>query len=150
VPGRTDFWADRSHPLSCRARRFFYGLSGHSRAAVSARAATFSFAVRSPPRRNVRARRNLFRLSGHILAARQFFFAVRSHPRSSVLAQIFFWPRSFFFCRPVSSAQNLLTFCGAWNLCSTPFQNPAQYFFSFYCLKNLLFTAQSRQKFEFF
>jgi hypothetical protein len=86
----------RIHSAAGRAD-FFYGLSGHSRAAVSARAATFSFAVRSPPRRNVRARRNLFRLSGHILAARQFFFAVRSHPRSSVLAQIFFGRAVFSF-----------------------------------------------------
>jgi hypothetical protein len=150
VPGRTDFWADRSHPLSCRARRFFL------------------WVVRSQPSSCVSPRSNIFfccpvASAQKCQGAQKSFQAVRSHPRSATIffccpvasAQQcaradFFWPRSFFFCRPVSSAQNLLTFCGAWNLCSTPFQNPAQYFFSFYCLKNLLFTAQSRQKFEFF
>jgi hypothetical protein len=38
-------------------------------------------------------------------------FAVRSHPSSSLLVQKFFL-RSFFFCRPVSSTQNLFDFCG--------------------------------------
>jgi hypothetical protein len=151
VSGHTAFWADRSHPLSCRARRFFL------------------WAVRSQPSSCVSPRSNIFfccpvASAQKCQGAQKSFQAFRSHPRSAanffllsgrIRAAVcsrrnFFWPRSFFFCRPVSSAQNLLTFCGAWNLCSTPFQNPAQYFFSFYCLKNLLFTAQSRQKFAFF
>jgi hypothetical protein len=114
VSGRADFWADRSHPLSCRARKFFFGLSGHSRAAVSgravfgltgrirtavsARAATFSFAVRSPPRRNVRARRNLFRLSGRILAAQQIFFGCPvASAQQSARAEFFFGRAAFSF-----------------------------------------------------
>lgn len=67
----------------------------------------FSFAqlfrsLRSKPSFAVRSHRRY--------AANLFFLAVRSPPRSSLLAQnYFFGPRSFFFCRPVSSAQNFLT-----------------------------------------
>jgi hypothetical protein len=126
------------------------------RAAASGHAESFFWVVRSQPRSSVRARRNYFlAVRSH---PRSIFLAVRSHPHSSQPAQIFFG------C-PVASAQQCQaaqkffftvrshlrgSFFGAWNLCSTPFQNPAQYFSSFYCLKNLLFTAQSRQKFKFF
>jgi hypothetical protein len=126
------------------------------RAAASGHAESFFWVVRSQPRSSVRARRN-------------YFLAVRSHPRSiffgcpvasaqqSARAD-FFWLSGRIRAAVSGGAEIFFlvgshlrgSFFGAWNLCSTPFQNPARYFSSFYCLKNLLFTAQSRQKFKFF
>jgi hypothetical protein len=101
--------------------RAVFGLTGRIRSAVSARAAKFSFVVRSPPRRNVRARRNLFGLSGRILAAQQFFFGcpVASAQQSAradffLAAQLFLLPSGLICAEPFD-------FFGAWNLCSTPF-----------------------------
>jgi hypothetical protein len=146
-------------------QNLFFGSSGHSHAEMSGRAEIFLWlscrilaavsprsiflAVRSHPRSRQ--------------PAQHFFLAVRSHPRSSQPAQNFFW-LSGRICAEVSGGAEFFLFCpsglicaalfdfffDAWNLCSTLFQNPAQYFFSFYCLKNLLFTAQSCQKFKFF
>jgi hypothetical protein len=60
---------------------------------VSARAAKFSFAVRSPPRRNVSPRSKIFfccpvASAQKCQGTQKSFWAVRSHPRS---AAIFFW-----------------------------------------------------------
>jgi hypothetical protein len=66
--------------------------------------------------------------------------------------------------RPVTFAQHLLTFVALGisaalinamsgrvsHFFGTPFQKPAQYFFSFYCLKNPLFTAQTVRNLIFF
>jgi hypothetical protein len=102
------FFTDRSHPLNCVSPcSFFFWVTS---AEMSARVVKFSFAVRSPPCRNVRARRNLFRLSGRIVTVQQIFFGCPVASTQQSARADFFWPCSFFFCRPVSSAQNLLTF----------------------------------------
>jgi hypothetical protein len=130
VSGRADFFlAVRSQPSSSVRARVF-GLTGRIRIAVSVRAAKFSFAVRSHPRSSQPV---------------QFFFGCPVASRRSVRRR-----RNFFYCSSGLICAALFDFFSAWNLCSTPFRNSVQYFFSFYCLKNLLFTAQSRQKFKFF
>jgi hypothetical protein len=53
-------------------------------------------------------------------------FAVRSPPRSILLAQIIFFAAFSFVVRShLRRNFVLIFFCGAWNLCSTLFQNPA-------------------------
>jgi hypothetical protein len=152
VSGRADFWKTGRIRSAAGRADFFFGLSNRCRAASGAQKFSFGLSGRCPlsfvsPRskKNLffcpvtsaqkcqggRARRFFlsFGLSGRFRAAvsqRRIIFFLSSHIRAAVCSRkiIFFGPRSFFFCRPVSSAQNLLTFYGAWNLCSTPFQNP--------------------------
>jgi hypothetical protein len=108
---------------------------------------------------------NLFFLGRPITAAQQCqgaqkkFLGSSDHFRAAVSGRA-----AIFLGRPVTSTQLLLTFVAlgisaslinamsgrVTHFFGTPFQNPAQYFFSFYCWKNLLFTAQSRLKFKFF
>jgi hypothetical protein len=91
--------------------------------------------------------------------AQKNFLGSSGHFRAAVSGRA-----AIFLGRPVTSTQLLLTFVAlgisaslinamsgrVTHFFGTPFQNPAQYFFSFYCWKNLLFTAQSRLKFKFF
>jgi hypothetical protein len=86
-------------------------LLGRLRAEMSARAAKFSFAVRS----HRRCAAKIFWLSGRI--------------RAAVCSCRNFFCRAVFFCRPVSSAQNLLFFL--WRMESL------QYTFSESCVRNL-------------
>jgi hypothetical protein len=100
LPGRIRSAAGRVEIFSWHVRSLFTQLCqpvqlfllGRLRAAMSVRAAKFSFVVRS-----------------HRRCAAKFFCCPVASAQQSARAE-FFLPRSFFFCRPVSSAQNLLIF----------------------------------------
>jgi hypothetical protein len=130
--GRAVFlWGVRSLPRSSVRRAEACPVA--VRSALTARTATFcdrshlhklcqpahqgNFFVQSLPRRSIRAAGRAeicFLLACPVASAQQ-----------SARAKLFFLgARSFFFCCPVPSAQ-LFDLCGAWNLCSTLFQNPA-------------------------
>jgi hypothetical protein len=129
----------RSQPRSSVRARSFFGLPGRIRSAAG-RAEIFFWPVRSlftqlcqpvklfllgrlRAEMSARAAKNFFcyPVASSLRSKLLFFGCPVASAQQSARAE-FFFPRSFFFCHPVSSAQNLFDFfCGAWNLCSTPF-----------------------------
>jgi hypothetical protein len=101
--------------------------SSHSHAQVQG-AQKFSFAQLF---RSLRSKLS-FAVRSHRRYAANFFLAVRSPPRSSLLAQNYFFAAQLFLLPSgLICAEPFLTFCGAWNLCSTLFPKS--------CVRNLNF-----------
>jgi hypothetical protein len=109
VLGCADFWPDRSHPLSCRARRFFLGCPVTAEQAVSGRAFFFGLTGRICIAVSARAARIFFSLSGHFRAevsgrqgAQNFFLL--AYPVAS--AQQSASTELFFYCSVASAQQS--------------------------------------------
>jgi hypothetical protein len=124
--------------LSVRACSFFVGLPSRIRSAAAGRTKIFcwpDWSLSAQLCLPAQQEKFVF-LSGHFRAevsGRQgaqkfvFFWPVRSPPRSSLLAQNYFFGATQLFLLPsgLICAELFDFFCGAWNLCSTLFQNPA-------------------------